>query len=1289
MASGNLVFALNGETVSIPGDKVDPTVTLNDFIRRSTRFKGTKLSCGEGGCGACAVDLSRVDPATGKEEHVSVNSCLRPLAACDGWAVTTTEGIGESETGFHPVQERIAGFNGSQCGFCTPGMVMTMYSSMKSQEDMTMADVEKRFDGNLCRCTGYRPILDACKSFAKDADIEDLVCQSQKCGGYDHDKHDPKFPDGLKSHSDEKLVFAGSGLKWIRPTSLAQVFEVLKAEPNARLVGANTSTGIYKEVAANVFVDVHRIAELNKIESSDAGVTFGAAVTITKFMAELANAAKSGDAKVNTFAGLVAHSERIANVHVRNVGTIAGNLVMAKSLGFVSDLATILLGVKATVTLATADATRSVSLEEFLAEPNFAAGEILQSVTVPYSNASVRFGSYKTALRAVNSHAYVNAAFRFELDGDKITDAVIAYGGVMEDDKPGSHAVRATTTEGFLKGKTLDKETVRAAINSLKQELKPVSSPRPYRESLVTGFFYKFLTSLNNIDGERAASATKDLFHDRGVSKGKQSFKYPDDHGPVSKAIMKVTAPLQASGEARYVDDLPVATDALFGALLQAAEGRAKIVSIDAADALKMPGVAAFITAKDIKGKNNFSPLGHDSALFADERTQYNGQPIGVIVADTLRHAEAAVKLVKVQYDREGKNPVITHEQAFAEKDDFVSPVKNDYKGGDVEVALKEAKHTFEGKIYVGTQKHFYMEPQSAYVVPEEDGSVHVFNANQWPDACHTAVAQVLGVPLHHVRIMHRRAGGGFGGKLTHNIVVAAAAAVAAKKTKRPVRIVLSRNADMRIAGGREETRASYKAGYDDEGKLTALVVDGAINGGWEMGLSWFGNFSYGAAINQTYYLPNFNIGCQVVMSNLASRTPVRGPGEISGSYTMETILERVAHELDVDPIVIREKNFYPEDAEGDKARLPNGESIAPYTFPRMWKLLKEKANYDALAKKAAEFNAANRWKKMGVSMTPVRYQVSIWAKSAMVNIYGDGSVIVSHGGAELGQGLNTKVSQLVAYELGNVFGNTDGIDLHHVRIGDTDTNIVPNATFTGGSTGSEGAGEAARRCCATLIERLKPVLADLQAKAKEDGKDEPITWVNVCAEAKNRSLNLSAQDHWAGAGETSLTYQNYGAAVSVVELDVLTGETEVRLTHMMYDCGKSLNPAIDIGQAEGAFLMGLGHVLRERVLIDTNTAKLESDGTWEYKIPCYRDVPGEFTVEFLQDAPFNKGILSSKASGEPPLVLACSVATAVRGAIRAARADAGNKEWFDLPLPMTVDLIQSACGVDTDQFAK
>eukprot|EP00013_Stygamoeba_regulata_P024409 CAMPEP_0177646408 /NCGR_PEP_ID=MMETSP0447-20121125/9759_1 /TAXON_ID=0 /ORGANISM="Stygamoeba regulata, Strain BSH-02190019" /LENGTH=1301 /DNA_ID=CAMNT_0019148941 /DNA_START=93 /DNA_END=3998 /DNA_ORIENTATION=+ len=1287
---GSIVFAINGEKHTLSGANWQPGMTLNEYIRRYTPYKGTKLSCGEGGCGACAVTLSRT--VDDKEELITVNSCLRPLASVDGWSVTTTEGLCQPNGDLHPVQQRIADFHGSQCGFCTPGMVMTTYAALRQHPEIKKACMEKQFDGNLCRCTGYRPILDAAKSFAVDVDIEEIAGRPcfPKPGPYDPEL-DPRVPKFLQTaDSSSEVRFSANGVTWVRPVNLAGALKALSESESARAVAGNTSVGIYKEQeAAQLRVDIHRVPELRAISSNAEYISVGGACSLTELLNEL----HKHDNASPQCAHLPAIIERvvgIANVHVRNSGTVAGNLIMAKSLGFLSDLSTTLLGADATVVWVSAAGQREESMERFLAEPAVNRGELIQAIRIPFVVAGAQYHTYKSALRRVNAHAFINAGMyvRFEADNDTVADARLAFGGVMPDDVPGTHAVRATDAEQVLIGsKISDGATFSKTLKVIQKQLNPTSAKADYRRGLVRSFFYRFFLKLRGENAPPEVRSGADMLP-RGLSSGSQTFQYDEaKHAPVSKPIPKLSSRAQAAGSSQYTDDIPLKEGTQFAALVTSTVAHGKLVSVDASRALALDGVLAVVTHEDIKGKNNVSPVPWPLEALVTDKVGAQGLPIAVVVAASTRLAEQAAKLVDVKYDLTNAEPlVITARQAAEAGEKLYVPgavnTIGDAEKADKALGAAKNKHSLE--VEIGSQPHFYMEPLVAYAVPEEDNDMVVYAGCQWPDSVHTAITNVLGVAANRVRFIHRRCGGGFGGKHVHAAWVAALAALACQRTRRPVRLTLNRNVDMALVGGREEVFCKYTMSHDDDGKLGPLRMDMFMASGCSTDFSFFSNMALVHSTIQAYQFDKDSfVESHLSITNTADRTVMRGPGEIAGCYLIETVMEQIAHATGQDPHVVREKNLYPPTPAGQEAvTLINGKRLDHYSLPLMWQQAKDKTNFEARLAECKAFNAKSRWRKHGISIVPVRYEVSIWPKSATINIYGDGSIICHHGCTEIGQGAHVKVSQVVAYELGRVFG--DGavpLDVGLIRHADLDSHVLPNQSFTGGSTGSEGAAEASRLACKILVERLKPVLKGIQSEKEKKGDENflTVTWPELCAAAKGQSIDLSAHDHWSGAGERSCSYQNYGAAVTEVMVDVLTGETEVLKATILYDCGKSLNPAIDIGQAEGAFVQGLGHVFREEVLID-ETGKLISDGTWEMKPPSYRCIPERLEIDMLKDSPFDKGVLSSKASGEPPLVLAVSAAMAARMAIASARADADHPEFFSMPLPITVDTIQQLC---------
>jgi indole-3-acetaldehyde oxidase len=1441
-ASPVITFAINGRRYSV--NNPAPTITLSDFLRETIKQTGTKVGCGEGGCGACAVLVTNKDGVSR-----TINSCLKPLVTLDGLAVKTTEGLG-TVNAIHPVQQRIADFNGMQCGFCTPGMVMSIYGAMvKSNESgaaFTAAAAERAIDGNLCRCTGYRPILDAAKSFSADGGVEDQVgccggaARKAVVEGYDIKPEEVAFPDFLET-SPRMLQINGPGQQWMQPTTMAQLFELLRTHPDAKLENARTSKGIYKEdFMQESIINVSRVPELSTIEQNKVGVVFGAGVTISTFIDTLT-------ASDNDFDVLVQHASKIAGTHVRNAGTIGGNVMMAAAQAFPSDLATILLGAGATATIASSSASsaaasmRTVDLLVLLQSGGVAQGELLVSITVPAPEPATLFKTYRVAVRPQNAHALLNAAFRVKLDtatGSIVEDAVLVIGGV---DAP--HAQRMSATEKCLVGKQLratnykDLAAVLAgALSTLEAEVvsmglvKGNDKRAQYRRALATKFLYKFSLAIVHREGavvsptDKLALAAEQIPDTRPTSVGGVQRVCPTpkqlaEHSPVGAPVQKIEAPLLATGEAQFTDDFPLPAGSLYAAYVSAPQ-KGIVDAIDTAAAAAAPGVVAVLTAADVPGKNNCGPWYADPILTKPgEAVQFAGQGVVLVVADTSRNASIAAKLVKISFKapEEGEDgaPVLTNKQAI-EADSMFVGMKRHHTRGDATKGLASCAHTVKGSCASGSQSHFYMEPHCAWAVPDEDGTMKVGSSMQWPNGVQGAVAGAVGVPAHKITAIMRRAGGGFGGKLTRHLPHVCAAAVAAKFVGASVRLTLDRNQDMRVTGGRHHCDIEYEVGFSAEGVVQALSVECWMNAGVSQDCSDFCVMSFAKAVDQAYSVDDLDIQVHSCKTDLPTRTAMRGPGEIQASFAIESVIEHVAthllhHKLgpaaasaDINAVAhaVRERNFM-QATPGTPFVTHEGIPIdcEELTMPKVWAGLVASSKWEEWTQSVLAFNAKHRWRKRGLAMTPVKYFVRASFMGAMVNCFNDGTVLVTHGGCEIGQGIHTKVIQTASHALGQLLGTE--VPMNKIRTMDTNSSVVPNMAMTGGSTTSEAACEGVRLACAQLVERLQPVRKELEedmctkhySKAhdawnkgdegeaaaaaggiaalaipvaavatvaaaialkgqlgpsastgavglgvlgvaaasklllmkkrahrnhalKDLGPAPKPTWDQVigkaCSGGKSFGMiDLSSQASFRRFGHEEgkfkgkpLAYHNFGAAASEVEVDVLTGETTIVRTDILYDCGKSLNPAIDMGQAEGGFMQGVGFYLREQLTIDgfnnhdfasepvpdeahgadsAGTGVVTSDGTWEYKPPCNFDVPLSLNVAFLQDGTHRKGILSSKASGEPTLVLSTAVFAALRHAIEAARQEQPElqTEHFRLDAPATVDRIQAACAVD------
>jgi xanthine dehydrogenase large subunit len=795
-----------------------------------------------------------------------------------------------------------------------------------------------------------------------------------------------------------------------------------------------------------------------------------------------------------------------------------------------------------------------------------------------------------------------------------------------------------------------------------------------YSQVLAAAFLTKFAA-------EVAGQPFADEF-EHHVQTAHQAFHFSDQHAPVSDPLRRPTAALAATGQLQYVYDMPDLAGTRYGTLVQA-RTIGTLKSIDASGLEQFPELS-FISAADIPGANNMSVFGeayYPVFVGIGQTVAFVGQQVGLLLGPSRRAVFNALKHVKVDIEaRAGEIRTDVRKVLNAGDDVYKSftgalagggEIKKEHKEGNAAEALEKATHKIAGETYIGSQQHFYMEQQGAYVIPQPDGGLDVWNTFQWDDSITGPLSRVTALPIAKLRCKNRQLGGGFGGKLSHSIGVACAAAVAALKFGVPIKLQNVRNIDMELCGGREDTHIRYEAGFDQTGRITATRAHLTYGFGAELDLAWWGPVMALHGFGMNYHLGDYEITGRGAKLDLHPRTAMRAPGEICTMHGTEELIENIAAALGKEPEEVREVNLMKASDAGNDLLKPATKD-APFTVPDMWARLKPA--YEEKSAAAAAFNAGNTHKKRGVALVPGRYKVGLWAKSCLVNIYGDGSVLVHCGGNEMGQGLHVKVIQAVAHGLSQS-GVT--VDVKNIRIADHDTGVVPNQTFTGGSTGSEGTVAAALDACRQLAAQLQGALAELR-KGKKEG--EAVAWAELTGKAANsfpvQPFLLSAVGHYSNVPYTD--YHTFGVSLAEVELDVLTGEHTILDFHMVYDSGKSLNPQVDIGQAEGAFVMGLGHWFHEEVKYDPANGQLLTPNTWTYKLPLAADTPRRWTVELLENEKFN-GVLGSKASGEPPLLFAQAVASALRKAIGAAK---GSREFFPIDLPFTPAKTLVALGV-------
>jgi len=1286
-------FNLNGNQHTLQDGSSD--LSLAQYIREVALLTGTKISCNEGGCGACIVTVNK----EGKSR--SVNSCLTPVNICDGWEITTVEGLGGKDKGYHPIQTAVSETGGTQCGYCSPGMVMQLHAYLQEHPQATKMEIDNILDGNICRCTGYRPILDALKQFASDSpnkidhliqDIEDIkLCHKtgERCNNICGNAGNCKQP---KSSN------------WHQPTTLDELTQILNgftAETKYRIVGGNTGTGVFKrdEESYDAFININKIPEL-KAESTSP-MFLGGNVSITDAIAFFAKAGQTDP----VWTAISQHLKLIASVGIRNQGTLAGNLMMKNAHNdFPSDVYISMATVGAmleivdhsgastmvpVVQFVTTDMNR-----KFIKSIQFSATKHLKSKApfalnigargrmimpphhMPNNNrnktkASKTFiRTFKIMPRSSNAHAYVNAGFMAEVDEANnfqlIGKPTLVFGGIS------ATFTHATQTENFLMDRNMNDNAVfQQAVQILQGELEPeydpvLASPE-YRKQLALGLFYKFfLHVLGTSASQEVQSGAANI--ERGLSSGQQSYDTDESMYPVSQPIEKVEGKWQTSGEIKFTGDAPFKQGELHAAFVLSSRANCDMVSMDATDALAMPGVVEFVDANDIPGVNTWKNYGAVEEVFSSGKINYAGQSIGLIVAETRDIAIEAARKVKVVHENE-REVNCDLEKALENPDNIVSGGYT-LAYGDVTGAINGADHVVQGRFKMGSQYHFHMETQTCIATPMEDG-FDIEIASQDITSTQHQVAQVMNIDDNSINITVKRLGGAYGAKIVLPMHLATAATVAANKVKRPVRLWLNLEDNMKMLGKRNPYLFDYKIGLSAEGKILGVESSIYCDSGWS--LNEVDSMMAAMFGQNCYKIPNCKYIPYGVKTDTAPPTAVRAPGMVNGAAMMEAIMEHAAAEIGMKSLDLRMKNLM---ETGDPIMPP------PLTLPDnnpIAGLVEEiQASSDYASRVAAiqDFNSSNKWKKRGISLVPMRYghNLSLFSglkMNCVVSIYGgDGSVAVAHNGIEMGQGINTKVAQSVAYEL--------GIDLSLVKIKPVTMVTNPNGATTGGSCGSETNQVAAIKCCEILKERLQPIRDELGAGA---------TWQEIIAEANGKDIDLCARYMFEAKKDNYPGYSVWGVSVIEVEVDVLTGENYVVRADIVQDAGLSTAPIVDIGQVEGAYIMGLGLWTSEEIKHDPTTGEMLTKNTWEYKPPAAKDIPQDFRVNLHKNDRNPLGVYSSKATGEPSLLMSIGVLFAIRDALNSSRSDAGLSGWWQLNGPATVEQVNLHAGVTTDQF--
>ena len=1351
-----------------------------------------------------------------------------------------------SHEGMNPVSHALALNNGSQCGYCSVGFVMNMSEFITNHPHATKKEIEDAFDGNLCRCTGYRAILTGMKTFASDWTRKDerrrMKCQEDEAATSQLPAYvEIPFPPGARGPL-EPVSSQGSGQVWRTPATLAELAAALHESRGrkVRLVHGNTSYGIYKDEfpGTQLFLDVRLIPELNggshrkgdELQVS-AGTSYGDFIDL---LAAEMKARKLGE--TSPLGALDFMARRTAGRIVRNAASLGGNTMLvlkhiASGTGepFPSDLLTALVAVGARITFlvlapdgAFEPRTTTVAelVEAVVRDAAFADRIVLASYSLPLGGAKDAVLAQKVALREVNAHSIVNATTRFTFAGKLVVkEAVLVYGGIAP------YPWRPGKTEAAMAGQTLALDQFGALAKILERETRAelkrwerrmAEAPdegftTEYRVQLAVSFLYKAIVNALIGEGASVPPAVKSsgaiTWGRWPVSDGTQHYVTQAFKRPVGQPYIKSTAMYQTSGQLHYTQELAAPPLTVQGAFVQSRRalasyhfvipGRDKPVDASALRAhlsRRDPSFVDLITCENIKnGGINDQGMGLDQPLFAVDKLSYVGQSIAMVLAateqDAIRIADYvtdecvaysrldeapwnqppwnepildvfdAIKANSIFPDAPTAVPYVSHIWRITRPGSQLDWVQ-DKNPVDRRIVRRQAAVGSADCVVVentqlnGGQAHFYMETQACIAVPTDEGRISVHPSTQSPMEMHQTVAMALGVNYHQVQVEVAPVGGAFGGKTEQTRFVTGPTAVAAKATKRPVRVAVPRDEDTAMIGKRHAYYGQYQIAVDrgearpqDKGIIHGFQLKMWGDGGAFYDCSFIVSNCIQLRTDNAYRVANFQSQIDVCRTNTAPSTAFRAFGDVQGKNIVENAIDDAAFALDMLPEDLREKNFYDR---GDVT--PFGQALSYCYMKQVWDYLKQVSRYEEKRAAVDDYNRQNRWRKRGLAIIPVKYgsgyNLVLLEQSAAVVVVNqaDGTVVIHQSGVEIGQGLVTQALQVASYVL--------NVPMSMIFIDNVKTNVTPNPTSTGASTGTPYAAEAVKHTCQDLRMRLM----DLGYQMREENGDDwckkqgidfwnykdgwatqvttngrtGLIWQFLVGMAFAQRVSLVAaftakihggevqvpamtfkpealqpnlpgverlKDAQLGGGVDSFVGFTYSAALSVVEVDILTGEVKILSSDIVYDMGWSMNPAIDIGQVEGAFVQGIGYLITEKLVFEPDGAekgRLNTTNTWRYKIPAVTTIPLELnTYLFPRDLPSVAGIpedpnevFSAKEVGEPPLVLANSVFFAIKAAVRASRLERGLDGLFRFDAPATVQEVRRACEVSTESLA-
>ena len=1287
-------FVHRGQVVSIDG--VAPTRTVLEWLREDAHCLGTKEGCAEGDCGACSVLVAELaDEQTSAADCASfkvgplqvraINSCLRFLPTLDGKALITVEDLRGLCTSahLHPAQQALVDCHGSQCGFCTPGFAVTLAALYERHQASNTRpkpeEISEQLAGNLCRCTGYRPIVEAGQH------MFDLPVQRLQLSTVIEPLRQLRADPPLR-YAAPNPAYGGRIDRMAVPRTLDQLMQCRQDLPQARLYAGATDVALwvqkqFRDVKDLIYLG--DVAELRTIEAVNGLLRIGAAVPLEAAWAALAT----------HWPSVAEMAQRFAGPAVRQAGTLGGNIANGSPIG---DAAPVLMALDAQVELLGPAGTRSCALDGFYLDymkSQLQPDEVLKALKVPLHQKAtgLQLKAYKVSKRFDSDISAVSAGMAIQVSQGRVAQIRLAFGGMAAVVK------RATQTEQALLGQPWTQETVQAALDHLSQDFTPLSDMRAtaaYRLQAAQALLQRFWreTSGTAVAAAAVAPVTLSDFKPTEVQ-GKHS----NPSTPIASLHQPwphESATLHVQGAAPYTDDVPERAGTLHMALVWSPVAHGTLGPMPKESWKQFPGVVEVFTADDIPGENDCGPIIHDDPIWAATTVQYVGQPVAAVVATSRALARQAAARARASLTISAMPALLDPRQAHAQQHYVAPPLHRvrESKPGALQAAMAAAPHRHRGSFSLGGQEQFYLEGQIAYAVPLEDAGMQVFSSTQHPSEMQTVVARALGVAAHRIQVECRRMGGGFGGKESQSALFAASAAIAAQRLSRPVKLRPDRDDDFMITGRRHPFEFDYEVGFDDDGHVLAVDITMIANAGYSTDLSVPVMTRALCHFDNAYWLPEVAIHGYLAKTHTQSNTAFRGFGGPQGALAIEIILDDIARLLNKDALSVRQVNFY---GQHDRNTTPYGQTVTDNVIEPLTQALVKDSQYWQRRQEVDTFNVNSPVLKKGLALTPVKFGISfnlphLNQAGALVHVYADGSVLVNHGGTEMGQGLNTKVAQVVAHEL--------GLPLSAVRCTPTDTSKVANTSATAASTGSDLNGKAAQDAARQIRSRLAEVFLEhfsLQTTPVEfegglvSAGHHRLSFEALVALAYRGRVQLWSDGYYATPGlhwdAKTLTghpfyYFAYGAAVSEVVVDTHTGEARVLRADLLHDVGHSLNPAIDIGQIEGGFVQGMGWLTTEELVWHPSSGALMTHAPSTYKIPTAHDVPDVLNVALFENENREDAIHRSKAVGEPPLLLAFSVFLALRDAVASARSSAGARRCLpQLSAPATAQSVLRA----------